>query len=81
METITFIDDTTGEEVEFEVIDQTMVDGAQYLLVANEEDEALILKAIDDEGDEITYALVEDELELQKITLIFIESDEYDIEV
>ena len=81
METITFYDDITNEEIEFEVIDQTTVDGIQYLLVADEEDEAFILKAIQEDEENITYELIEDELELQKVTLIFLESDEYDIEV
>lgn len=81
MERITFLDEANNENIEFEVIDQTVVEGIQYLLVADEDDEAVILKAIKDDGDNVTYALIEDDLELQKVTLIFLESDEYDIEV
>ena len=34
-----------------------------------------------EDGDEITYELVEDDEELQKVALTLMESDEYDIEV
>ena len=81
METISFYDETTNETVAFEVIDQLLENGIQYLLVADEDDEALVLKAIEDDGEEITYALIEDDNELQRIVLKFMESDEYDIEV
>lgn len=81
METITFFDEETNEEIELEIIDQIKVDGKQYLLVADEEDNALIFKAVEDDGEEITYEIVEDDHELQKVTLLLMESDEYDIEV
>ncbi|MGL4800528.1 MAG: DUF1292 domain-containing protein [Cellulosilyticaceae bacterium] len=80
METITFIDEL-GEEITFEVIDQVNLDGIQYLLVADEDDEAIILKAMQDQDDEITYELIEDENEFKQVALHFFESDEYDIEV
>ena len=81
MEKISFFDEETNEEIMLEIIDQAEVDGKQYLLVADDEDNALIFKTIKDDDEEITYAIVEDDLELQKVTLIFLENDEYDIEV
>lgn len=81
MEQIKFYDETTGEEILFEIVDQAIIDKVQYLLVADEDDNANILKAIKDDEQEITYKLVDNDFELQKATLIFLESDEYDIEV
>ncbi|MEG0014708.1 MAG: DUF1292 domain-containing protein [Cellulosilyticaceae bacterium] len=80
-EKILFVDETTGEEIEFEVIDELLVDEKRYLLVVDEDDEATILKEISEADDTIEYALVEDENEFQRVTLLFMESDEYDIEV
>lgn len=80
-EKILFVDETTGEEIEFEVIDELLVDEKRYILVVDDEDEATILKEISEADDTIEYALVEDENEFQRVTLLFMESDEYDIEV
>ncbi len=81
MDKINFYDETTGEYVALEIIDQLTLDDTQYMLVADEEDEAYIFKVVEDDGEEITYAVIEDDLELQRVTLHFMESDEYDIEV
>ncbi|MEF9960398.1 MAG: DUF1292 domain-containing protein [Niameybacter sp.] len=81
MENIKFYDETTGETILFELIDQTVIDGKKYLLVADEEDNATILKEVVDDGYEITYELVEDDKEFQKAALTLMESDEYDIEI
>ena len=81
MDKINFYDELTGEDIQFEVIDQTTIDGQKYLLVADEDDIATILKEMIDDGEEITYQLVEDDEELQKVALTLMESDEYDIEV
>lgn len=80
-EKILFVDETTGEEIEFEVVDELLVDEKKYILVVDEEDEATILKEIEEADDTITYELIEDENEFQRVTLLFMESDEYDIEV
>ena len=81
MEKINFYDETTGDTILFEVVDQAVIDGQKYLLVADEEDEATILKEEVDNGEEITYELVEDDNEFQKAALTLMESDEYDIEI
>ena len=55
--------------------------GKNITVFEYEDDEATILKEMNEEDDAITYALVEDENEFQRVTLLFMESDEYDIEV
>ncbi len=66
-----------GEEVLFEVLEQTRLGGTDYLLVSttgeeDEEAEALILKDISrDTDEEAVYDIVEDEKELQSVAAIF----------
>ncbi len=66
-----------GEEVTFQVIDQTRLGGSDYLLVSTdseeEEDaEALILKDISkDTDEEAIYDIVEDDHELELVAGIF----------
>ena len=75
-----------GEEVEFFVLEQTKVNGASYLLVADsEEDEAecLILKDTSEAADtESLYEIIEDETELISIMKVFEELlEDVDIEM
>lgn len=71
---ITFTTDD-GEEVVFEVIEQTRLGGIDYLLVSTSEDEeaeALILKDISRDTDtEAVYDIVEDDKELELVSGIF----------
>ncbi len=73
---ITFITED-GEEVVFQVLEQTRLGGTDYLLVStiteDEEDaEALILKDVSEETDEeAVYDIVEEEQELQSVAAIF----------
>ena len=75
-EVITFRTDD-GEEVCFEVIEQTRLNGVDYLLVAEEDGDeeegtALIFKDGSLESDsEAVYEIVEDEEELALIASIF----------
>ena len=75
-EVITFRTDD-GEEDCFEVIEQTRLNGVDYLLVAEEDGDeeegtALILKDSSLESDlEAVYEIVEDEEELALIASIF----------
>lgn len=73
--TITFdLDD--GSEALFEVLEETKINGMNYLLVVSaedEEDEALILKEEKLEENELVYIPVEDERELQAISKVFLE--------
>lgn len=66
-----------GEEVVFQIIEQTRLSGINYLLVSTteedeEEAEALILKDIsDDTEEEAVYDIVEDDQELELVAGIF----------
>lgn len=71
---ITFTTDD-GEEVVFEVIEQTRLGGIDYLLVStsdDEEAEALIMKDISKDTDsDAIYDIVEDDKELELVAGIF----------
>ena len=75
-----------NEKIEFYVLEQTMINGVNYILVADsiedEEANALILKESAYDADEIMYDVVEDDNELQAISKVFIEMlDDTDIEL
>lgn len=75
-----------NEKIEFYVLEQTMINGVNYILVADtiedEEANALILKETANEADEIIYDVVEDDNELQAISKVFIEMlDDTEIEL
>jgi uncharacterized protein YrzB (UPF0473 family) len=74
-----------NEELQFFVLEQTMINGVNYLLVADsdneEESNALILKETAIDNDNVIYDVVEDDNELQAISKVFIEMmDDIDIE-
>ena len=75
MEKITFIQEETGEETEFFVLEETRLNGKDYILVTDSEDddaEALILRDLSADGDqEAVYEIVEDEQELECVLGIF----------
>ena len=75
MEKITFIQEDTGEETEFFVLEETRLNGRDYILVADSEEEdaqALILKDLSSDGDqEAIYEIVEDDQELECVMDIF----------
>ena len=66
-----------GQEIEFNVIEQTTIAGQTYLLVedceASSEDESvvLIMKEVQLEDDYVSYEIVEDDKELDMISDIF----------
>ena len=75
MEKITFAFEDTNETVDFFVLEQTKLNGATYLLVAdNESDDAecLILKETEsgNEQDNL-YDIVEDDNELTAVSKVF----------
>lgn len=75
MEKITFTFEETNETVDFFVLEQTKLNGATYLLVAdNESDDAecLILKETEsgNEQDNL-YDIVEDDNELTAVSKVF----------
>lgn len=67
-----------GEAVDFYVLDQTRLNGVNYLLVADsmeDEAEALILKdTAKDEETESVYEIVSEDTELEAIAKIFEEA-------
>lgn len=66
-----------GEEVEFSIIDNVACGGERYLLVAetefmdDDEAEALILKETSINTDDVTYELVEDDAEFDRVADLF----------
>ncbi len=89
MEKVLFTDPETQETVEFAVEEETQLNGVKYLLVSQNTDDkddmtfdAYILKEIKDENDEVTYQVVEDEVEFLALARIFTElsDEETDIE-
>ena len=87
MEKVKFTDPETLETVEFVVEDQTQVNGIKYLLVYEDAEDgtldAYMLKEVLDENDEVTYQVVEDEVEFMALAKVFNElvDEETDIEI
>lgn len=75
MEKIEFQAPQDGESIEFYVLEQTKINGINYLLVAEEEDgdcDAYILKELSQgEEEDSTYEMVESEEELEYMSRIF----------
>lgn len=80
--------DENGADVEFSIIDNVLSGTDRYLLVVEtsrmDEDasEALLLKEVSIDAENITYEMVEDENEFDKVATLFAEKGEdYDISV
>ena len=75
MEKIAFTLEDTGENVEFFVLEETRLNGVDYILVTDSEEEdgeALILKDLSADGDsEAVFKIVEDYRELESVMGIF----------
>ena len=83
---LSFIDDN-GEEIRFEVLEETRINNTNYILVAEDgdEDEATvyIMKDMSEPtSEEASYVIVDDDTELDSVMKIFNEllGDEMDIE-
>ena len=69
----------TGEEINFYVLEQTRVNGMNYLLVTESDDEteeadAYVLKDLSKDSDaDAIYEIVEDDTELDYVSKIFAE--------
>ena len=75
-----------NETVDFYILEQTMVNGTSYILVADSEDddaECLIMKDLSQAEDtESVYEIVEDEVELEALLKVFEELlEDVDIEM
>ena len=75
MEKIVFQLPDSQETVDFFVLEQTRINGADYILVTDAEDgdgEALILKDLSEDGEqEAVYEIVDDDDELEALSVIF----------
>ena len=75
MEKISFTHKETGETVDFYVLEETRLNGVDYILVTDSQEddgEALILKDLSSDGDsEALYEIVEDDQELESVMGIF----------
>ena len=76
MEKITFMPDGEEDEVDFYVLEQTVIGGVNYILVTDAEDdedgEAYILRAESGpETEEQVYSMVEDDNELAAVSGVF----------
>ncbi|MCR5837427.1 MAG: DUF1292 domain-containing protein [Lachnospiraceae bacterium] len=85
-EVVVMTDEETGEEVELYIVEETKINGVNYLLVTDTVDEdadAYILKDVSTEDDEeAVLELVDDENEIEYIGKVFEQmlEDEVDIE-
>ena len=72
------------EEIQFFVVEETQINGTRYLFVTEEEDgdcDAYILKEVQAENDEVIYAMVDEDVELEAISKVFAEMlDDVDLE-
>lgn len=80
--------DENGDEAEFVIIDTLENEGESYILVVetayidDEDAEYMLLKKVEEEGEDVSYELIEDDDEFDKIATLFAEkSDEYDVEI
>ena len=86
-ETVTMTDET-GAEVEFSIIDNVACGGERYLLVVetelmdDDETDAIILKEVSINTDDVTYELVEDDAEFDRVADLFAQKGEdYTVEL
>ena len=76
-----------NEEIEFYVLEQTRINGINYLLIADSDDEdseanAMILKERETAQDDIVYDVVENDEELEAVSKVFeTMMDDIDIEM
>ena len=75
MEKLTFTLEDTKETVDFFVLEETRLNGVDYILVADSEEEdgeALILKDLSADGEaEALYRVVDDDEELESVMRVF----------
>ena len=83
MDTVKFKDPDNGETVEFYVLEQTKINGYNYILVTEDEDgdcDCYIMKETIESDGESTYDMVEDDTELNVLAKVFAEMmDDVDI--
>jgi len=77
-----------GSEIEFSIVDNLACTGERYLLVVetenmdDDESEALILKEVSINTDDVTYEMVEEDAEFDRVAALFAKKgDDYDVEI
>lgn len=65
--------DETGEILSLSIIERTKINEFEYILVADDEDRAYIMKVCASDDDTDTYEFVEDETELSAVSKLFAE--------
>lgn len=84
---IKFTVDGTDETVELYVLEQTTINGVNYLLVTEqdfeqEDSEVMIFKEADIDGTDVLYDPVTDDTELEAIAKVFDEMlEDFDVEI
>lgn len=80
--------DENGNDVEFSIIDNVACGGDRYLLVVetelmdDDETDAIILKEVSINTDDVTYELVEDDAEFDRVADLFAQkAEDYDVEL
>ena len=80
--------DENGDEIEFSIIDNVACGGERYLLVVetelmdDDETDAIILKEVSINTDDVTYELVEDDAEFDRVADLFAQKGEdYTVEM
>jgi len=86
-ETVTMMAED-GSEIEFSIVDNLACTGERYLLVVetenmdDDESEALILKEVSINTDDVTYEMVEEDAEFDRVAALFAKKgDDYDVEI
>lgn len=79
--------DENGDTVEFSIIDNVACGGERYLLVVetelmdDDETDAIILKEVSINTDDVTYELVEDDAEFDRVADLFAQkAEDYTVE-
>ena len=82
MEKVKFTDPETQEVIEFIVENETQLNGVKYLCVSEDMEDGsflgYILKEIVEQDGEVTYEMVEDEVEFEALAKIFYTMSEDD---
>lgn len=84
METIKLTAPDTGEAIELYVLEQTCINGMNYILAteeAEDDGEAYILKEVNAENEDVIYEFVDDEIEFDAIARVFVEMMDEDVEL
>ena len=76
------VDDEEDNEIQLEVLEQTTIAGQNYLLVSDQEEDAVLLfREVPEDGDFVSYEIVEDDTEIEALLKVFNELiEEVDIE-